>query len=537
MNRGTFGCDKQKNKSMIWEGVASIPGDNILRSNTSKFWWHFGLIQMNTIQRHVQVVWFRQQWQWCWQCTSVGLLIGGLTGCLLAVARILTDGRISALWIILAVTVPMIAGAVTAMLRPRTVLAAARWIDDTCRFKDRIQTALQFAHSPDQSSLNRLQIEDAESHLRNVSIEVIAPIIMPRSWSWGIVSSFVAMLLATVSVSDGPAQAEVVQYEVVVEQAGRAAEEMEQLKEIQKELNDPELEKMLETLKEQLKKLAEPGVDLREALLKLSEMEAAVQEMQQQVSETSTQAMLQETGDALSLADSLAAAGQAMFRGELAKAADELDKAIMPELDRPTEKAVTEKLEQQSCKGGSRTRLKEAIANLSQGLSEGNRSRFQEGVSGLASECRKQVRKKKLSDLLRRQCLCLSECKSQVEGEYRSQADSRKKGGQNAGKGTAGDPAGEKTVRMNAGPEVKLKGSDSGNGDAETETETAPEQEQAAIREYQQKFESYEALSESVLESESIPLGHRQTIRRYFEMIRPTVRETDQVDQKTEQEK
>jgi hypothetical protein len=28
-------------------------------------------------------------------------------------------------------------------------------------------------------------------------------------------------------------------------------------------------------------------------------------------------------------------------------------------------------------------------------------------------------------------------------------------------------------------------------------------------------------MSEAVLESEPIPLGHRQTIRKYFELIRP----------------
>jgi hypothetical protein len=49
----------------------------------------------------------------------------------------------------------------------------------------------------------------------------------------------------------------------------------------------------------------------------------------------------------------------------------------------------------------------------------------------------------------------------------------------------------------------------------------SPEQEQEAVRQYREQAEKYEQLSESVLESEPIPLGHRQAIRRYFEMIRP----------------
>jgi hypothetical protein len=34
-------------------------------------------------------------------------------------------------------------------------------------------------------------------------------------------------------------------------------------------------------------------------------------------------------------------------------------------------------------------------------------------------------------------------------------------------------------------------------------------------------YQKYRKLSEAVLDSEPIPLGHRQTIRRYFELIRP----------------
>ena len=41
-------------------------------------------------------------------------------------------------------------------------------------------------------------------------------------------------------------------------------------------------------------------------------------------------------------------------------------------------------------------------------------------------------------------------------------------------------------------------------------------------------------MSESVLNSESIPLGHRQTIRRYFKSIRPESAETDEVFEQTE---
>ena len=82
---------------------------------------------------------------------------------------------------------------------------------------------------------------------------------------------------------------------------------------------------------------------------------------------------------------------------------------------------------------------------------------------------------------------------------------------------------------------MKLKGQESTQGDSEVETETGNEQQEEAARSYKEQVAKYEALSESALESESIPLGHRQTIRKYFELIRPTSAETDKVKDQTEQ--
>lgn len=83
---------------------------------------------------------------------------------------------------------------------------------------------------------------------------------------------------------------------------------------------------------------------------------------------------------------------------------------------------------------------------------------------------------------------------------------------------------------------MNLQGQESSQGDVDVETESSDEQQQEAVRAYNQKVAEYEALSESVLESESIPLGHRQTIRKYFELIRPDGGEVDAVNRQTETE-
>ena len=492
---------------------------------------------MHRIQQRVQTVQIRQQRQWLWQCASIGLLAGGIGGCLMAMARILSQGAFSWIWVVSVVLIPALAGVAVALVRSKSILCAARLIDNSCDFKDRTQTALQFLQTPGTDPLRLLQIGDADEHLERIDLNRVSPINTPGTWNWGIVISVIAVLLAFISGQPDALLASVVSNSVVAEQASRAAEGLEELEQFQQEQNDPELEKLLKEMNEQLKVLAERGIDPKEALAKLSEMEAALEEMQKQVHDPTTEAQMQEIGEALSLAEAMAAAGQAMSKGEMEKAAEELSKMEMPELDRKTEKAVKEKLEQAQKNSGDSSKkkgLKEALEKMTQGISSGDKSKFQDGAKGLASECKKQGQKKKLSDLLKKQCQCLGECKSQCESECRNQAPGNKKGGNKAGKGSAGDPAGDKTAKNKTAQEMRLTGQDSGTGDVDVETTTNPEQEQEAVRQYREKANKYEAISEAALDSESIPLGHRQTIRRYFEMIRPQNSETDAVNAETE---
>jgi hypothetical protein len=266
-------------------------------------------------------------------------------------------------------------------------------------------------------------------------------------------------------------------------------------------------------------------------------MEATLQAKQEQWADPSSEAALQQIGEALTLAEPFQAAGEAMSKGDLEKAADELAKLELPKLDRQTEKALQEKLEQiqQNASQGAQRQLREATSQVAAGLTQGDKSKFKDGVEGLASECKKQGKRRKLSDLLRKQCNCLAECKSECEGECKNQGQSKNKGGKNWGLASSGNEPGDKTALLKTGPQMQITGTESDSGDVDVETMTSPEQQQEAIRQYREKVDKYEQLSESVLDSEPIPLGHRQTIRRYFEMIRPQSSETDAVFKATEE--
>lgn len=492
---------------------------------------------MNIIAQRVRDVQIRQQRQWLWQCASEGLLAGGVTGTFIALIRIFTDGAFSSLWVVATVMAPVFFAGVAAVVNSRSLLLAARTIDSQCGLKDRTETAMQFLGPvATKSPLQRIQIQDASDHLQSVDPVKIAPIHAPKSWGWGILTTVIACLLCFFAGQSELNSATTEVNPVVLAQADRAESDIEDLEQFQQELNDPELEKTLRELAIQLKQLKEPGLAPEEALATLSEMESALQEMQRQIAETSVEAQLRDVGEALSLSDAMTAAGHAMVAGEMEKAAEELSKLELPDLDRSTEKAINEKLQQiQNSSHEDRLRqdLKDSLQKAAEGMSTADRNKFQEGMKGLAGECRTQGRKKELSELLKKQCQSLSECKSECESEIRSQVQSGKKGGNEAGKGST-DLNGEQTGKRKTGSELKLTGENSGAGDSDVETEKGEEQEQTAVRQYRQNADKYEAVSESVLESESIPLGHRQIIRRYFEMIRPNAGETDAVQNETD---
>ncbi len=486
---------------------------------------------MRDLFDRVEAVRARQQNQRLWQVLSAGFVLGGGLGCLLGIARVLGVESLSGTWIAATVVACPLAGLLYGLASPRRLREAAVAIDRQYQFKDRVATALSFLEQAAATPIHELQLDDARTHAAAVDPARVAPYRTPRACGWGIALSAVAITVAMLSGPQEQLDAAVVTNDVVLAQAARAAEDLKSLQEFNRENRDPEVEELLKELAAKIEELKQPGVDPKEALAKLSEMEAALQAKQGQLADPGAEAALREIGEALSLAPPFHAAGAAMSQGEMEKAAEELEKLDMPKLDRQTGRAVTEKLEQarQNSSPGTQSRLQEATGQICSGLSQGDRSRFKDGMEGLAGECRKQGRRKKLVDLLRRQCNSLCQCKSECENACKSAAESKKKGGKNWGLAASGNDPGDKTGKLKSGAEMKITGMQSEGGDVDIETVSTPEQQQDAVRQYREKIEEYERISESVLASEPIPLGHRQTIRRYFELIRPQTAETDAV--------
>ena len=299
---------------------------------------------MENIRTSVEAVRQRQQRQWTWQCVSKGLVLGGLAGCVLAIARSMSDGNVPLLWIAAAVIAGPILGLLWSVVKSCKTAMAATSIDQCCNLKDRISTALSFSQKKQQDVLHQLQIEDANEKVVSVDAVQVAPIKAPGTWLPGIGLAMVAIIMGVVTTPIESAVAAPVVNSTILDQASKATLALEELKAFNKEEIDPELEEIIKELSGTIAELKKPGVDPKEALAKFSEMEAALQQKQQQLETASSEQALAEVGEAIALAHPMQAAGEALANGKFEKGAEELEKLEMPELDRKTEKAVQGKL-------------------------------------------------------------------------------------------------------------------------------------------------------------------------------------------------
>jgi hypothetical protein len=483
------------------------------------------------IQSRLLPVRQRQQQLRALYLAAWGLLASSVILALWSLGRRLAGWELTALAAIGVGLAGPVLGYLAGLVWRRDWHAAAVAIDAHYRLKDRAATALEFVRRPAASKVHELAVADALTHLDRVDARQVVPLAAPRVLPYALGALAVAVVLLVLTGRPEPANATPAQpLAVVVESADRAAAEMADLEAFAKEEKDPEIDKLVAELRKSLEDLKQPGVDLREALAKLSQMQSALEQQQakQNVGQMDTQ--LQAVGEAMALADPLAEAGQALAAGQLEKAAEELEKLESPQLDRQTQKAVQEKLDAlaRQMKDSGSNSLSQATGDISQGLG-GDGGRFKDGTKRLAGEARKQGKRKKLSDLLLKQCQCLGECKGECECEGKSPGSSKAAGGKKWGLGASGNELGEKTPQLGGKYETRLTGKQGEEGEIEVETTHSPEAKQDAQREYRETYDKYQKISEAVLESEPIPLGHRQTIRRYFEAIRPNEAETDKV--------
>lgn len=491
----------------------------------------------------------RQRVQSAVRAALWGLLLGAVTGLAAGLWRLLVDSNVPVTAVAaLLVVVPLVAG-LAGWFWPRGWLSAARAIDLCYRLKDRTVTALEFAQRQDGSPWHRLQLQDAAEHLKDVRPAEVVPLQAPRWWPWAVAVSAVAVGLLlwptepNVQAQPQPALPGIV---AVAEEIERDLQRLDQLAEQEK---SEELKELVEQLRQAAEDMKQDGVDLREALATLSEMQEAIAAQQAEYNDALVSAQLQSLGAALRAAGPLNAAGQALENERFEQAADELEKADLEKLKPREAKATAERLKRvaESMNEAGLGQLSDAVSELSEGIQRGAAKRAAGACRRLSGLVRKHAVRRRINRFLLAQLRKLGECKSRCRSACRicrlcgkpcgGRCQGEGPGGGNSlarglnprrsttpsskwGRSTSGDLFGEAT-ELQARRKLEELAGQLGEGPSDVETESSPEGRQQARRSYREVYEKYRKMSEAVLESEPIPLGHRQVIRRYFESIRP----------------
>lgn len=478
----------------------------------------------------------RQLFQSMTSWVVCGLLLGAALGIGCGAAR-LWGGWTEGGWFALSSLAigPILAGlAGAAWLLPRpNWVAAARAVDHHYQLKDRTESALDFSRRTiptNKLSFAELQLADAMDHLNNVHPEAVAPLRAPQLLPSAVIAAAAAVVFALLPLKEQElSAAPPVADEQIVAQAEDITERLQELEdEFQKE-SDPELEQLLKELKQKADELKEPGVDVKEALAKISEMQAAIQSTMSQASLEQVDQQLQEIGEAMASAKALEGAGQALAEGKYDKAAKELAELDDLEFDRKEARNTAEKLRKAAQKSGDAGdgSISDAANELAEGIEDDDSDATKSGARKLGDKANKQARKKKINDLLNGELASLNDAKSDVQKNSNVKGKKKEKStnpSTNYGMSESGNIDGDATNLQSAANREQITGT-AGDGSSEFETSSSSEGRQEAQRGYKEVYQKYKKMSEAVLENEQIPLGHRQTIRKYFESIRPQLGE------------
>lgn len=467
-----------------------------------------------------------------------GLMWGAGIGLLASVCRLAVWPEAHWGWPLVIAFSGGLIGLVIGAFGRRDDVAAARMIDQQFDLKDRSVTALEFLRR-DQTNVDKsrnnaveqaarkLQLEETNAHLANVDparcVE-IQPWNRPLRWAAALACAmFVVLAVTRTGLEQADAQPVL---DLATEQSDQLRQTMlPELEELAKEQQDPEIEELVKELREKVDEMESQSVDETDLMATLSEMEQALAEAREAMQLEMTDAMLQALAAAMKPSDQLQQAAKAMEQEDYEKASEELEQVDPSQISDKQRRAVADNLKKMLAKlsPGKNGKLSESISQLSEGLSSKNMKECKECLSKLAKECKKAGQCKKIGQCMSCQLNRLSQCKSECRGQCQSNVAKKSDSpSTKAGKAASGQPLGDKATQIaSTRREDQLTGVQ-GEGPSETEIMQAPEGEQQAARAFAGNYDKFRREAEAVLDNEPLPMGVRETVRTYFESIRPS---------------
>ncbi len=417
-------------------------------------------------------------------------------------------------------------GGLAGLFAPLALERSAASVDQHYRLKDRSLTALEFAGDDRSDPLRKLQVEDAIDKLHTVDPRSVVPWRRPR-WLFGALG--VAIVLATVMLfpTQQPVAASVSleTRQLVEEQATYLDETMlKELRDLAKDKEDEDLGQLVKELEDLVEELRDPAVDEREALAKLSMMQQTISASMAAFNLEQVDSAMQSLASSVESAQAMQPLAADLKNQNYDDAADKLEQLDPKKLSNKEKRTVTgnlKKLSQDLAKANL-GQLSQSTQQMAEGLEKKNDSKCQGAACKIASLCRKQGLCKSVCQCLGCQLNRLSLCKSQCNKNGCNGTAKSDRPSNNWGTGKTNKPFGELATKLDSRRQQQNITGTQGDGPSEREIMTSPEAKQLATRGYKDRYKEFRKQAEAVLESEPLPLGHRQTVRRYFENIRPT---------------
>ncbi|MCC9601165.1 hypothetical protein LOC67_11470 [Stieleria sp. JC731] len=460
---------------------------------------------------------------------SLGMLVGAGLALAYAIAQPWISERADFNIPLLVFATSGLVGMILGGIQSRSDEAAAKLIDEKFDLKDRSVTSLEFSRSKGsakQDAAKRLQLEEAHQHLEKLnaaSCVQLRPWNPSIRWALGLAGATVCVLLITSSLAPTAVAKPVLA--LASEQSNDLKQTMiPELEELAKETENPEIEKLLEELKEKVDEMDEQTYEESDLMATLSEMEQALAEAREALKVEMTSEMMSALAQAIDPSDELQNAAKALESEDYEKASEELKTADPANISDKQRRAVADNLKKMVAKlsPGQMGQLSDSIKELAEGLDNKNLTECKKCLSKLAGECKKAGQCKKLGQCMSCQLNRLSQCKGQCRGSCQSNI-ARKSNSPSlkAGMASSGQPTGDNATKLDSNRNEEHLTGVQGEGPSETELMQAPEGEQNAARAYKGKYDEFRRQAEAVLDNEPLPMGVRETVRTYFEAIRP----------------
>jgi chemotaxis protein histidine kinase CheA len=453
--------------------------------------------------------------------------------------------------------------------RRHSLREVAGVIDRLGATRDRFLTALHFSTESKDEAMRGMAVEECVRFVQGEKFSQLIPVRLPREWVYLLVP-LVALALLQWEARETTAirAAEMTAARASVEDTAKKLEELaRQTAKANEQAKSEELKKLADQLQRSAEELRANAANAEEAgksaLRELSALEQMVQEMQKSPA-TPTPEEMQALAKALEQSEATKDAAAEMAKGNLAKAAEELEKAMQQlaeQKDERTPEEIKQALEQALKKLAEQKQLSEALQKMAQQM---QRSAAEQG--GNSSEAAKQ-----LAQMLRQ--MAQGKSGQQQSGQQSAQAmqnllsalqnmkfgegqgqpggepqpgqapgvviQSFAKDGQNPLPG-AGDPqmpSGQPGSEHDTGTTDSPLGKDrnaagqdgqsqqltgrQGAGESLQQSLTSAGDSSKSNRGYKQLYEAMAPAAQDAVLQENIPLGSRFFIKRYFEAIRP----------------